>query len=330
MVDMDEFLEFGEPEIAEKAEEAYYPSPAKANSSHSVGQEPSKREKILASLCQYTSVGGGYIPTHNTVKTLEPDCYTITMTMEGQTVFVPQKIVTDNLMRLPDSKSDAVIAEVENFWPLKTKFKEFGFSHKRGFLLWGPPGSGKTSTIQIVISDMIKKGGIVLLAEHPQVLAKALMQFRAIEPERPLVVIWEDIDTIIHNFGESQVLSVLDGEAQVENVVFIATTNYPERLDGRVRNRPSRFDKVVKIGLPNDAAREMYLKTKLPSTTLEGFDLVKETDGLSIAHLKELLISVCCQGNTVKDSLERLQSMKRPVASDSEHSPMGFGLGAKK
>lgn len=284
-----------------------------------------RAEKRLGGLRQYAALGEGFSPTTDTIKTLAPDCYTLTMTMEGSIIFLPQKLVTDNLLRLPDSKSEAVIQEVERFWTLKDKFRKYGFAHKRGFLLWGPPGSGKTSTVAMIIADMVTAGGIVLLADHPGFLAKALMQFRAIESERPLVVIWEDIDTVIANFGESSVLSILDGEAQVENVVFIATTNYPERLDGRVINRPSRFDKIVKIGMPNAEARKMFLMSKIETTEKDGIDLVKATEGLSIAHLKELVISTYCQETPVNEVLDRLQKMKNKPKSDSEAGgPIGF------
>lgn len=299
------------------------PSIPRANSNYKEAMEKKQEEK-LGSLTQYASFGGGFSPTSNTIKTLPPDCYTLQMTMEGSLIFKPQKLITDNLLRLPDSKSEEVIAEVEKFWKLKSKFKKFGFAHKRGFLLWGSPGSGKTSCVAMTINDMVKAGGIVILGENPMILAKALGEFRAIESERPLAVVLEDIDTIISNYGESGVLSILDGEAQVENVVFIATTNYPERLDGRVINRPSRFDKIVKISTPNAQAREMFLRSKIETTVVEGVDLVAATDGFSIAHIKELIISTFCQGNPVKEGLDRLKKMKNKPSSDTESNKLGF------
>jgi SpoVK/Ycf46/Vps4 family AAA+-type ATPase len=174
---------------------------------------------------------------------------------------------------------------------------------------------------------MIKKGGVVFIGEHPHILIKCLAQFRSIEPERPVVVILEDIDTIISMYGESAVLSVLDGEAQVSNIVFLATSNYPEKLDGRVINRPSRFDKIVKIDLPNAEARKMFLESKISELIVDGVDLVKETDGLSIAHLKELIISVYCQENPVKEVVARLSRMKYRVKSDPETGGGPIGIG---
>lgn len=316
--------EFMETAVAVELEEKplFRSSKPISNSSSSESKEKVK----MGGLCQYASMGGGkFTPTSDTIKALPADCYTVGFTPDGQLVMHAQRLVTDNLLRLPDSKSDAVVSEVNRFWELKSKFKKYGFAHKRGFLLWGPPGSGKSSTVAIIIQDMIKAGGIVFLADHPAVLAMALKSFRAVEPDRPLVVVMEDLDTIIYNYGESQVLSILDGEHQVENVVYIATTNYPEKLDGRIINRPSRFDRIVKIGMPNDDARRIYLQSKLETTEMEGVDLVKATDGFSIAHIKELIISVCCQEVGVNETLDRLRGMKKRTASDSELSPIGIG-----
>lgn len=284
-------------------------------------------EKKLGRLCQYATIENGYLPTTKTVKKLPADCYRISFLANGSPFLDPQKLTTDELMRLPDSRSDEVVAEVNKFWTLKDKFKKFGFSHKRGFLLFGPPGSGKTSTVQIVINDMIKKGGIVILADHPGSLDIILQGFRSVEPERQLVVIWEDIDTVIMNYGESRVLAILDGESQIENVVFIATTNYPENLDGRIINRPSRFDKVVKIGMPNEAARALFLKKKLGTTLAEdGTDLVKASEGFSIAHLKELIIGIYCQQSSPAEVIDRLKRMAKVPSSDDDRERMGLGI----
>jgi hypothetical protein len=284
-------------------------------------------EPKVGRLCQYAMVEAGYIPTTTTIKKLPADCYKISHTANGMPYLDPQKLTTDELMRLPDSKSDEVVNEVNRFWTLKSTFKEYGFAHKRGFLLFGPPGSGKTSTVQIIINNMIKNDGIVILADHPGILDFILQGFRSVEPDRQLVVIWEDIDTVIMNYGESKVLSILDGESQIENVVFIATTNYPENLDGRIINRPSRFDKIVKIGMPNAEAREMYLKKKLGTTTAkDGTDLVKASDGFSIAHLKELIIGIYCQGNAPAEVINRLKKMKVTPTSAEDNNKLGIGF----
>ena len=62
-------------------------------------------------------------------------------------------------------------------------------------------------------------------------------------------------------YAESEYLSLLDGENQIGNVVYVATTNYPEKLDKRFTDRPSRFDVVQKISMPNeDGKKILYIK----------------------------------------------------------------------
>lgn len=275
-------------------------------------------------LVQYALHGQGYLPTTATKQRLDAGVYDIITTNSGNTL-VKHEIVTDKLLRLPDSRSDEVIAEIEKFWTLKPKFQAYGFTHKRGILLWGPPGSGKTATISVIISQTIKNDGIVFIGNsvHPVNLSDILSKFREIEPERQLIVVLEDIDTIIENYGESEVLSIMDGEKSIDNVVFLATTNYPENLDGRIINRPSRFDRIVKIGMPSAAAREFYLRNRAIENDIDVPAWVAATEGFSIAHIKELIVGVCCYGNSFKSEVDRLRKMFNRTSSASDKS-IGF------
>jgi hypothetical protein len=286
-----------------------------------------KKKNPAGSDCQYAFNGPGYVPVSKTAAKLSPGVYSIT-SISNQWTFIPHNIVTDNLLNLPDSKSEFVIKEIERFWVLKQAFKEFGYTHKRGFLLWGPPGSGKTATVAMVIKNMVSRDGVVFLADMPPaVVTSMLRRFRSIEPERPALVILEDIDAYVKEHGESNVLSILDGENSIANVVYIATTNYPEHLDPRVINRPSRFDLIMFIDMPNAPARKLYLesrKTGLSPAEIEQW--VKNTDGFSIAHLKEVIVGVCLFGKPVADEIKRLRSMmKTRVSSEDSRGSVGFG-----
>jgi len=291
-------------------------------------ERDSSRESSLPNvLVQYAKNGSGYIPMSSTIKTLPPSVYNIRIIKDMPTL-VPTKLTTDELLRLPDSKSDQIISEVESFWNLKDKFSEYGFTHKRGFLLYGPPGGGKTSTLTFIMNDMVRKGGIVILGDtYPDILSELLANVREVEKSRPIVVVLEDIDAIIESYGESQVLSLLDGEASIDNVAYLATTNYPENLDGRVINRPSRFDRVVKIGMPSPSARKVYINSRLKEISSEDLTKwVELTEGFSIAHIKELIVSVCCFGNNLTDTVDRLNSMKnKPTSQRDGQTPVGFG-----
>jgi len=122
--------------------------------------------------------------------------------------------------------------------------------------------------------------------------------------------------------GESGLLALLDGEPQIDNVVFVATTNYPENLDKRMKNRPSRFDYVRRIGMPSNAARQKFIEHKNPRLATNPEELeqwVRETKGFSVAHLKELIVSVEIFGSNFDESLKRLKDMME-VDITSEHN----------
>ncbi len=280
-------------------------------------------EPAPGKLTQYRMIGGAFAPSTSSKPKLPSGVYQVEWIDGVGLVFQPKKVETDTLLRLPDSKSDQVIKEVEHFWKMKDQMTALKYIHKRGFLLWGPPGSGKTSTVSVVIQQMIVNNGIVFTANcQPSRMAKALAQFREVEPDRPLMVIFEDLDAIIDQWGEAETLAILDGESSVGNVVFIATTNYPQNLDGRVVNRPSRFDRVVKIGMPNAEARQLYLESRgvIPDMATAWVEL---THGFSIAHLKELIVGVMVFGETVDNVLTRLRAMAKLPTSE-EGKSVGF------
>ena len=230
-----------------------------------------------------------------------------------------QIIDTDELIVLPDTASEQVLQEIEKFWGLKEQFDNHGFIHKRGILLWGDPGSGKTATIQLLLKSIIEKGNIALFAGNPHVTTNCLQMIRRIEPERAMIVIMEDLDAMVYEHGEAEYLAMLDGESQVSNVVFVATTNYPEKLDKRFIDRPSRFDTIKLIPMPGSDARRVYLQTKDP--TLKGKELetwVRLSDGFSVAHLKEMIISNRCYNIEIEKVVKRLSFMrKRKITSDN-------------
>ena len=144
-------------------------------------------------------------------------------------VLVRQAIETDNLLELPDGATEQIIQEFQTFWSIGDEFRKRGFLCKRGFLLWGPPGSGKTSCVQMLVKRLAGDlNGVTLFLDRPDNAAAGLSMLRHIEPHRPLIAIMEDLDALIEKYGENEYLALLDGEAQVDNVVFLATTNYPE------------------------------------------------------------------------------------------------------
>lgn len=241
-------------------------------------------------------------------------------------IFQRQKNDTDTLLPLPDSESEKILGEIKVFKTLKPAFEKHGFLYKRGILMWGPPGSGKTSTLQQLIKMLVEQhDSIAVLVDRPSAAAFCLQALRTIEPERQIIAILEDLDALTEKFGESEYLALLDGESQVNNIVFVATTNYPERLDRRFVDRPSRFDTVRYIGMPNETARRYYLHAKIGDNPMLN-EMVRESKDFSIAHLRELIILTQCFGQPVGSALERLRKTINSKPS-SERKPDAPGLG---
>ena len=261
-----------------------------------------------------------YFACEESSKTLEAGQYIIKQSESG-IFFSKKEVVLDDLIKLNDSVSNEVLAAVADFWTKKQAYDELGFLWKRGVLLYGPPGSGKTSTIQQLAQDLISRNGLVIYCEDPIICAHGLKLLRRIEPDRELIVLLEDADSIISRYGESDLLALLDGELQIEKCVFIATTNYPEKLDRRLTNRPSRFDMVRKIGMPSFEDRKTFIKAK--NSSLNEKDLnewTEKTNGFSIAHLKEVIISVSCLGKGLNETIDHLKNMQETFISSEEYS----------
>jgi len=258
--------------------------------------------------------------------------YTIGATEQG-IYFTKVTTNIDDLIELPDSITDEIITEIETFWAKEDHFRKFGFLWKRGVLVWGAPGGGKTSCVQLVSKRIVERGGLAIFVTHPHLAAKGLEQLRHVEPHRPIVIILEDVDAIINEHGESDLLALMDGELQIDNVVFIATTNYPEMLDKRFVNRPSRFDSIKKIGMPGPEAREIYIKSK--NTRLQAPESKEELDlwvdltkDFSVAHIKELIVSAEVFQVPVADAAERLRTMITTNLSSADSTDRKFGFNA--
>jgi len=268
----------------------------------------------------------GFPPTNDR---LPAGVYSITLDRnDDRSVFIRRDVKTDDIFELGDPLLDTTIKEVRDFWGLGAKFKKFGFLQRRGYLFYGPQGTGKSSVVKQLMSDVIKEGGIVLLCDNPKFFDQGLTTLRQGEPDRRIMCVFEDIDTIIARYGEDELLAILDGANMIDVCLNVATTNYPERLDRRIVSRPRRFDRVVKVGNPNAIVRKAFFKQQIPKMKATPLaKLVSDTEGLSMAALAEVVISVYCLGNTMEKTLEILKAMENDDPSSSEFGkaiPIGF------
>jgi len=277
--------------------------------------------------------GGKFSPTMPTEKKILPGFYEVGQDNQIGFYLQRKKITIDELYHLPSDELQDMIEDIEKFWDRKEKYKEYNFVHKRGILLYGDPGNGKSGIIQLCTKYLIEEmqGIVINLSNGDQIdwYQHLIGPLREIEPDTPLIVILEDIDGIAGegHWSTSMLLNLLDGIKQIDNVVYLATTNYPEKLEERITNRPSRFDRRYEVEMPSDKVREAYIKNKLTPEELLSIDLdewIEKTKGLSLAHMRELVISVCAMGNTFADTMDRLNGLKINPKIKSKNKGVGF------
>ena len=294
--------------------------------------------KLESSYIQW-SVGdnGKYIPCHKTTQKVPSGIYELNMSQELGFHIQRQIHFSDDLMELPMKETQEILADIKKFWNNEVVFKRYGYTHKRGILLHGPPGNGKSYLIQVLARHMINemKGIVLNLKDHQGI--ELFLNFggqviRTIERDRPIIVLMEDIDNILEysNSTVTKMLNILDGLKQINKVVYIATTNYPEKLQDRISNRPSRFDRKVRIGTPDAIVREYYIRHKLKPEDIKKIDVkkwVEATEGLSISHIKELIVSTIILDIPFDEALEIMQEMGNRTSSNNDGKSIGFANG---
>jgi tRNA uridine 5-carbamoylmethylation protein Kti12 len=270
---------------------------------------------------------GSYRGIGKTKKELPPGLYKVMISNQG-TFFSKQGTSTHELIRFEDSSVDSVMSEIDKFWSSRDKYRKFDVQYKRGILMHGPPGSGKSSIIKMLINDVISRGGIAIDFEDSASFREGISIIRKIHLSKPIVVIMEDIESLMKHNSPSAILNVLDGSTNfLDNIIFVATSNYPEQLEQRIKDRPSRFDRVIEVGLPSAKMRELYLKHlfKNAKQSIKPVNKwVRESEGLTFPHLQELFLSVKLYDQLYDVALERVRGMSKSLSSDAHRKKFGF------
>lgn len=181
--------------------------------------------------------------------------------------------------------------------------KLYGKSLSGGLLLYGPPGCGKTFIARALAGEINAQFISVSLAD---ILDMYIGQsernihslFEVARANAPCVVFLDEVDAIGQKRSQmrnsaargsvNQLLTEMDGiSAANEGVYVLGATNHPWDVDVALR-RPGRFDRMVLVLPPDQAARESILRYHLRSRPIAGVDtgkLAKQTDGYSGADL---------------------------------------------
>jgi hypothetical protein len=205
----------------------------------------------------------------------------------------------DNLI-LPQALKDELREDFRRFFAAREMYRQYGVPWKRGVLLIGPPGNGKTHAIKALANELNLPCLYVKSFQSDRGSEQGNMRrvFERARRSAPCLVVLEDLDSMIEEENRAFLLNELDGFASNEGVAVIASTNHPEKLDMAILDRPSRFDRKYHFAAPGFAERLAYinhwnqtLQPEMRLTDAEAAAVAQWTDGFSFAYLKEAFFS---------------------------------------
>lgn len=297
---------------------------------------------------RYVKQGKNYEPIGETRDVLPAGFYyPVYDSYHGKAYFTQKELVMPKLYILPNDIQTEILDDIKRFWKSEERYKLFGNVYKRNILLYSLPGNGKTSLINILCHKLIDEyDGVVIFIDNPSTLSAyhtCMERFRDIEPTRKVITIIEDFERLAKDdHYTAMLLQLLDGNTQFDNVVTIATTNYPQILEKRFTCRPSRFNLVIEYKKPNAEVRKAYITNKLSDSGIDVKDetvqkdidrYVAKTDGYTFDFLKEVIQGIYVDGFTEVEIFDRLEDLinkdGRVKISEEESKKIGFTNNAK-
>jgi len=188
--------------------------------------------------------------------------------------------------------------DFESFFEREAWFRENKLPFRRGYLLHGPPGNGKSTAVRAMMTSRGLTAYTTRLFDSQVDDSDLDRLFELAVKNRPSMVLLEDLDRAFPKTGVTksrvslqQLLNNLDGVGTGEGVIVVATANEPTILDPAILRRPGRFDRVVHFPNPSRELRHQYLQQLNPNLPARQLKLsVEESEGLSFAQLREVHI----------------------------------------
>jgi hypothetical protein len=226
----------------------------------------------------------------------------------GHFMSIDEKVGWEDVVLRPGMK-DTILYNTSGLLSKRGLFKGKGIPLKRGLLFYGPPGNGKTMVGKILAREVDANFVWVTPKDLTDVPTRDIANvYSFARLLAPTIIFFEDIDLIggEDRFGKSfrsilgELLNQLDGFDSNHGVITIATSNNVDVLDKALANRPGRFD--IRIEFPNPdyqlrfAVLKQYIQNHSVASDLSLAWLAKKSDGLSFAHMKEVVTQALILG----------------------------------
>ena len=250
-----------------------------------IAETPNIANEFMRAVCDWTS------PVEGEILVFEDGGW-----HNSQKLFDAIKSASFDDLVLPAGLKQSIADDFTRFLASRSLYEQYSLPWKRGVMLTGPPGNGKTHMVKAIVSHLNLPCLYVKSFESSCGVEAGIRRvFNRARQQKPCLIVMEDIESLMPKKARSYFLNELDGFAQNTGVIVLATTNYPERLDPAIIDRPSRFDRKYHFGLPQLQERLQYLQTKLhddAQLSEAGCQQVAVlTEGFSFAYLKELVVS---------------------------------------
>lgn len=199
---------------------------------------------------------------------------------------------------LPSGLLDRIERQTIRFAAHRDRLRAMGRHIKRGLLLHGAPGTGKTLTAMYLANQMHDRTTFLVTGRGLGLIERTCRMARLLAPA---TVIVEDIDLVAEERTRQagcstsvlfELLNQMDGLADDADVLFLLTTNRPDILEPALASRPGRVDQAIELPLPDaEGRRRLFdLYSEGMAIELQNRDqLIEQLEGVSGAFIRELL-----------------------------------------